>query len=498
MGKSTESIIRPALVLMSGRALGFLAAFLIPIVLVRIFDQSEFGTYKQLFLIYGTLFGICQLGLAESLYFFLPSDARRAGAYVRNAIFVLGVSGVVCMIALWTQRSGIAGLLNNEYLSDHIFLIAVFLMLMLMSVVLEIVMTARKQNLSASVAYALSDLLRAVLCVLPALWFGVLRWLLIGVVVFAGCRLAATIFYLRYEFRDGFRPDAGLMKKHLAYALPFGLAAIIEIMQANLHMYAVSYHFDAATFAIYAVGCFQIPMIDYLMTSTSNVLMVNMREKLVQGKMAVVLEMWRDTTRKLVLIFCLIVGGLLAIAHELIVLLFTSDYQQSVPVFMIWTLAMVFAGFLTDGVLRVYAENRFLILLNSIKLILVVATINWFLMRFDLLGAVFVTLLVAFIAKLIALVRVKMLMQCDLSRFLPWRSLGQILAITVVAVFTALLIKAISGLSGVPALVTAGMVYTVVYSGLLVILGPLSEQEKLELLGYVQTPVSRLCRNWKV
>src|SRR5437879_12894336 len=65
--REMNSTFKPTLVLMSGRSLAFAATFFIPMVLVRVFDQTEFGTYKQLFLIVSTLYGIAQLGMAESL-----------------------------------------------------------------------------------------------------------------------------------------------------------------------------------------------------------------------------------------------------------------------------------------------------------------------------------------------------------------------------------------------------------------------------------------------
>jgi hypothetical protein len=46
-----QSILKPTLVLMTGRALAFGGTFMIPLVLARVFDQAEFGTYKQLLLI---------------------------------------------------------------------------------------------------------------------------------------------------------------------------------------------------------------------------------------------------------------------------------------------------------------------------------------------------------------------------------------------------------------------------------------------------------------
>jgi hypothetical protein len=41
----TKSVVRPALVLTSGRTLAFVFTFLIPVVLVRVFDPAQFGTY---------------------------------------------------------------------------------------------------------------------------------------------------------------------------------------------------------------------------------------------------------------------------------------------------------------------------------------------------------------------------------------------------------------------------------------------------------------------
>src|SRR5690606_10685751 len=146
--QSPTAIFKPVLVLISGRSIGFLAAFAIPIVLARVFSQEDFGTYKQLFLVYATLFGIMQLGMAESLYYFLPSRQRDAGSYIVNALGVLGLCGGLCLV-LTLQQEAIASLLNNPGLVGKLPYIGMTLLFMLMAVVLEIVMTVRRQHLAA-------------------------------------------------------------------------------------------------------------------------------------------------------------------------------------------------------------------------------------------------------------------------------------------------------------------------------------------------------------
>jgi hypothetical protein len=75
------------------------------------------------------------------------------------------------------------------------------------------------------------------------------------------------LWALRREVVTGFRPQLSVWRGQLAYALPFALAVGVEIVQANFHQYVVATRFDAATFAIFAVGVLQMPLVDIIATS---------------------------------------------------------------------------------------------------------------------------------------------------------------------------------------------------------------------------------------
>ncbi len=488
------AIFRPAMVLMSGRILGFILAFIMPIILVRLFSQEEFGTYKQLFLVFNTLLVIAQMGMAESLYYFLPQDADNTGKYVFNTISILGVLGLIISTGLWLFRFQVAVLLNNMEIAQYIPYVGIFLLFMLMAVMLEIVMTNKKQHLLASATYASSDLFRALCFILPVVFFGNLYALLIGAVGFGIFRFGVLVFYLIKQCRSEFLVDPGLLRKHLAYAIPFGLAGMIEIVQVKYHLYAVSYYFDAATFALYAIGCLQIPLVDFVMTSTSNVMMINMREKVMDNRNSEVLLIWQDATRKLSLIMIPMIFGLLLIASELIVLLFTSAYTGSVPIFILWTSGMLLTILLTDGVLRVFAENRFLIFQNLVRLILIALFIRWFLTTYGLFGAVLVTLFANVIARAIALARLRSIFDVAFSQLLPWRSLAIIFAISACAAIPSLLMKYLLDISNFPLLLITGLVYVLSYYFLLCWYGPMDQSEKTMLMQWTQMPLSRLCQ----
>ena len=484
------SVFKPAFMLMSGRAVGFIAAFAIPVVLVRVFDQTGFGTYKQLFLLYTTLYGIAQLGMAESLYYFLPSSPAQRGSFILNSLIALGLAGMFCLALLWGGAGWLAKWFHNPGLVPYVPAIGVYLLLMLMAAVFEIVMITRKHHLFAFGAYALSDLVRASLFVLPALIFHSLGAVFLGGIAFAALRLSMVGAYLRREFPHGPVFQWGLMKRHLAYAMPFALAVSLESAQTNLHMYVVSSYFDTATFAVYSVGCLQVPLVDFLMTSTSSVMMVRMSEDLREGRRGDALELWLDTTRKLAMVFACLVGGLMVTSHQLIVLLFTQAYAASAPLFAVWTTSMLFAAIMTDSVMRVHADTRFLIVINVIRLAVVASAIGLFLHAFGLMGAVLVTLLSTVTAKCVGVLRIRRLMGCSLARVLPWKALAQTVAVTGAAMAPPLLLKPVLALPLLPSLLVSGLLFGLGYLGLLWCFGPLKDSERKTVAQRLQAPMS--------
>jgi Membrane protein involved in the export of O-antigen and teichoic acid len=479
---------------MAGRFIGFIVAFAIPLVLARVFSQNDFGSYKQLFLVFATLFGIAQAGMAESLYYFLPDEEKNAGAYVCNSLLLLAGVGALVALGLWFGREWTAQLLNNAALAQYLPWVAAYLLLMLIAVVMEIIMTVRREHFLASSSYALTDVFRALLSIAPVLLLADLYWLMWGTVLFALLRCLAALYYVVQRFGSTLRPSMPALRRQLWYAVPFGIAAVIEIAQVNFHMYAVSYAFDPVTFAIYAVGCLQIPLVDFLMTSTCNVMMVNMREKARAGDMRAVMAIWLESVRKLSFIFFPLVGLLLVTASDLIVFLFTDAYRASVPVFTVWSVSMLFMALLTDGTLRVFADTRFLIVQNLLRLGIIVLLIQWFLQRFDLIGAILVTLVATAVAKTFALWRIKHLLKVSFAQVLPWKDLAHVLLIASVALIPASLPQLLQDAPILLRLVLSSGLYVLTYYVLLLGIGPLQLDERLLLKSYMRSALLRLQR----
>jgi len=234
------------------------------------------------------------------------------------------------------------------------------------------------------------------------------------------------------------------------------------------------------------VGCLQIPVVDFIMTPATSVMMVRMSEQIGQGRSDGLLAMWHDMSRKLALMFVPLVALLLLNARGIFVLLYTATYLRSVPIFMVWSAAILFTTLPTDAVLRVFAQTRFLLILNIISLVLIAVGIRWFLFRFGLMGAVSITVLIAAFSKGLALLKVKSLLRVSLGELLPWRSLSLVVTAAAAACVPTIALTSQLRLPVVAILLISGAVYSSIFLTLIFISGALTENELLALKGWMQ------------
>jgi O-antigen/teichoic acid export membrane protein len=210
-------------------------------------------------------------------------------------------------------------------------------------------------------------------------------------------------------------------------------------------------------------------------------MMVQMGESLRQGQFGRLLAIWHDTTRKLALLFFPLVACLIVNGYAFITFLYTTAYTASVPIFMLWSLTILFPVFQADGVLRVFAQNRWLMLTNGLRLVLVVSLMGWFLSSFNIIGPVFVTLAGAVFAKTMMLAKVKRLLRATTGNLFPWKDLGSIGLAAVLATIPPAILNAELNVPVLVLLPLSGMAYMITYGLLVLVLGLLNEAEKTAL-----------------
>jgi hypothetical protein len=267
------------------------------------------------------------------------------------------------------------------------------------------------------------------------------------------------------------------------------IAVFMTVGMNQYHHFAVSNAFDVATYAIYAVGCLQLPT-QNLLLSTGNVMMVNMREHLLGDDLEGARAVWLDAHRKLAMVIFPLTAALLVMAYPFIVLLFTRTYEASVPIFQVSVLSVAVGVLLCTGALRVFALTRFLLISNLIRLALIVLLLHTFLDAFGLIGAIAVMVFADAVAKAVSLEWIRRAFRTDLAGVLPWKALGVTALLSALAAIPTWVAVSLLQGSEFLQLTVAGPIYALTYYLLMRHFGPLDPEEQEHIVHWLQKPFS--------
>ncbi len=457
--------------LVAGRLVSAALTFCLPLVLARLLTPDEFGTYKQFFLIASTVWLTGQLGLAGSLSYFLPRGGRERGAYGALAVLALGALGALLGVALWFGAPYIGAKMGDGSLAALRTPLALFTATMLAAVALESAIIAEGRMGKAAIAYVLSDAVRATALVVGAKYGGPagLFWAAAGTGLL---RVVALFFIVGVRIVPFARPHLGLFKAQLGYALPFAGAMYLYVAQRYFSQYAVSASFDAATFALFAVASFHMPVVDIVFAPLSEVMIVHIGKALHGGRRVDVWAAWNDTVQKLASILLPAAACAWLFGPTLLPLLFTHKYDGSVPLFMLATLEMPLWILPVDPLLRAAGETRFMFALNFARIVVTAALVLSGIHFFGLSGAIGGGIISEALARVAMMARGRRFLDVGWTRVVDFAALGRTAGAAAAACAPAYGVRMLVD-HGIAGVLVAALVYGATYLGLVLALGRL-------------------------
>ena len=401
------TLARRVVWLASAKAAAFTLGFALPLILVRSLSQTEFGLYKQVFLLVNTAITILPLGFAMSAFYFLPrfEQARGSGRVVFNiAVFHLMVGGLASL-ALVLHPSLLGAIFNSRELVGHAHGLALLGFLAIATSYLEIIAVANGEIALAARLIVLTNLVKTLL-LLGAAWLApTIEALITASTIHYLLQAGLLFWYLASRFpRFWAAGDWHVMRAQLGYALPLGAAANLSMAQLDLHSYFVAGAFDAATFAIYAVGCFQLPFLYIVSDSVGAVMIPAVGRLQLEGRSGEIVRLVASMMRKLGALYFPLYAGLLVGGREFITVLFTESYRGSWPIFAV-NLTLIPLCILTsacDPVLRAYPTCTSVLVRIRVALIAVLVLALWAVTAHHwLLGAIVVMVSVNLVDRLV-------------------------------------------------------------------------------------------------
>ncbi|MFY0523471.1 lipopolysaccharide biosynthesis protein [Archangium gephyra] len=349
------SATRQALPLVLARMTAAVITVVTPLYLARKLSLEEYGTYKQIFLLCGPVLSILSLGMAQSLYYFVPRAQGPRAVLLQTQLFNLAM-GFVGAGLLWAALPLAAERFPNPALLLFRGELAFFVLFSLAGGLLETTLTSQGRTRASALVYVGYEILKSVALVAPFLLGFGMKGAMAALAVLTLTRFCVTLSMVLSA--EGGGPSWAGLRAQLAYALPFGAAMMISIPQQVAHQYAVALSVPPALYAVYAVGCFQVPLVDLFYSPTSEVLMVRVGQLDKQGLGAQAAALFREATRKLALVFIPASAFLVLSAPWVVRALFGGKFDAAVPIFRVSVLGIMLACLPMDGLLRARGQTR--------------------------------------------------------------------------------------------------------------------------------------------
>ena len=268
----------------------------------------------------------------------------------------------------------------------------------------------------------------------------------------------------KFDFRS--------MKEQLSYAMPLGAAALVYTLHRDLHNYFVGHRVDAATFAIYSVGCFQLPLIGLLQESVTAILLPKMTKLHKEGRNQDILALMRGAMRKQALVYWPVYFLFLVVAQEFLTFIYTRRFIDSTPIFRVYLTLLPINILVIDPIVRVFLECRYFLLRMRIWVMLVMLVALYLSVRqFGMIGAISVVALAAVAESALSARRIFRILEARTADVIPMfteaGSIGVLAGISAIPVW--FLRQPLSGLPLAVSLIVSGIVFSALYVTLLIV-----------------------------
>jgi O-antigen/teichoic acid export membrane protein len=394
--------------LLAAKTVGFALSFLLPLLVVRYLDQTQVGIYRQAFQVVTTLVAILPFGFSASAYYFLSRDKKDQPYIIFNILlFNFAIGGVACLLlAVFPQILG--SVFQDAELSRLAPKIGIVVWLWVFAAFLEMVAVANQEPRMATVFIIFAQFTKTLFMVGAVILFTSVESFIYAALLQGIVQTIVLLLYLNAKFRGFWRSfDTGIFRRQFIYVLPYGLMALLWVLQNDIHNYFVGYRFSPAEFAVYVYGCFQLPFLGILYESAASVMIPRMSSLQHESNKREMLEVTVRAMDKLAFFYFPVYALLLITGYDLITGLFTSAYAASVPIFLINITLIPFGILITDPIVRAYEDlGRFLLKLRLVLIPLMIAALWFGIYYFSLQGIIAVVVAVTVIERLITAAKV--------------------------------------------------------------------------------------------
>jgi O-antigen/teichoic acid export membrane protein len=426
-----------AMLMIGSKVIAHSAFLLIGVVLAHSLNQTEFGTFNQVWLVNKSLLYLFELGLPVSVYYFLPRlAADQKKGFILQTMVSLTLFAIPFSASMALLAEPLSIHFNNPALAYHLRLFALYPLLTLPTISTEEILLSLEWTGAAALFESLTRIAMIMAVAIAAIVGNQLDWVFKALILSGVVQTVLGTWLVWQPVRQlPLKLSVAEWKSQFAYAVPYGLSTLSGALNYQVDKILVSLFNPPVVFAIYAAGAFEIPLSGVTSLPVVSVIMSDLTQLFAASDRKGFLALWHQSMRKLALPIFAVIAFLMVFAEPVVTLLFSATYVDSVWPFRIYLLFSPIRITVLEYILAALGKTQAIFKAQLIAMIvnitlgyLSITTTGW-------IGAACSAVLAGYLFATLQLAQIRERLQVSWGDVMPWRDLGKV---GLVAIATAI------------------------------------------------------------
>ena len=425
-----------------GKILAMVAQFIMPLFLTRFLTKHDYGLYSQFYLLFGFLLSILGMGMQSNLYFFYPKSTEREQNHLvwGTYLLLLFMALIGCVVFLIPPINHF--IINNAYLEKYVYLIAACVFLGMPSLMVDPLSVVRKDKILAVLYHPLEIIGKIILVIVFALIFQSLDAIFYGILIleFLIFMFISLYIIVNYSFPLRGHPIA-ILKKQIAYSLPFGVAVILNTLSGRFDKLLSVSFLTPEEYATYSIAFFGIPGIMQIYDSLCQVNVTNMARLYKDNEISGIKAEYQRFVIKTFSFSLPIIFIAFIYAPQIIELLFTNKYIDSVPFFRIYILTFILGMVGSGTILRAIGKTKLSMKAYFISVLLTLPLSYVLIKTYGIMGAIISVVVSTIVPKLFQIAFEMRCIQSTIKDYFPWTKILFLFGVSLAGLLPVILLN---------------------------------------------------------
>ncbi|GEM_PF-3037290 len=406
---------------------------LVPIALVRLVSQEDFGQYRLFWLIANTLLLIVPLGIGRSLLFFLPrSSPAEQGAIVSQSLLYftvvsLPIALVLALAPAWLPR-------EIAELTEPPLVLGAFTFVWLLSSLINVLPNADRNIRWQAVAISVSAVARTVIVVAVAWITRDLQAVFLALLAFSALQCCLLAYYVITRHGPNLSwPTLSGLRRQFSYSAPFGLSGILARARRQIEQWIVVALFATSSLAIFSIAVSFNGLLSLFRSSVGNVVLPKMSKRHAGGDVGRALALNNRGNLAICFLIYPFIVFLWVFAEPMVRLLYTDQYIDAVPILRVYAVNMFFTSIELATVLLIYEQGRFVATVSASVLVFASLLSYFGAIYFGLPGVAVGGLIGTMVTRYVNFHRAAKVLGVRFSELQDWSTLRRMLVAAILA-----------------------------------------------------------------